>query len=67
MEVHDIKTKKNKIFNVRVFLIYEIIYSKNQNPFWGELPKYDMQYIDMALENKYIFTCSRKLEVMNNN
>ena len=24
-----------------------IIYSKNRNPFMGELPKYIMQYLDM--------------------
>ena len=43
-----------------------IIYSKNQNPFMGVYPQHIMQYLDMSWENKYIFTFSRKLEVMSN-
>ena len=43
-----IKTKI-KIFNVRYF---NIIYSKNRYPFRGELPKYIMEYLDTAWENK---------------
>ena len=35
--------------------------------FGGELPKFLMQYLYTACENKYIFTCSIKLEVMSNN
>ena len=64
MIVHEIKTKKR--FLMSDFFLY-IIYSKNRNRFIGELSKYIMQYLDMACENKYIFTFSRKLEVMSNN
>ena len=38
-----------------VFLKH-IIYSKNQNPFWEEVTKYIMLYLDMAYENTYFFT-----------
>ena len=65
MIVHEKKKKKNKIFNV--FFFKYIIYSKNRNSFLGELPKYIMQYLDTAWENKFFFTFSRKLEVMSNN
>ena len=65
MIVHEIKTKKHKIFNVRFFK--NIIYSKNRNTFFGELPNFLMQYLDTACENKYIFTCSITLEVKSNN
>ena len=33
----------------------------------GEKPKYSMQYLDMAWDNKYIFTFSRKIEAMSDN
>ena len=62
MMVHDIKKIR--------FLISEsfnIINSKNRNPFLGELPKYSMHYQGMALENRNIFTFSRKLETMGKN
>ena len=63
MIVHEIKTI-NTIFNVRFFLY--IIYSKIKS-FYGGITKYIMQYLDMAWENKYIFTFSRNLEVMSKN
>ena len=31
---------------------YYIVYSKHSDPFWGELPKYIMQYLDTSWENK---------------
>ena len=34
------------------------------NPIFEELPKYLMQFLITASNNKYIFTFSRRLEVM---
>ena len=48
MIVHEIN-QKFKIFNVRFF---NKIYYKNQNPIFGELPKYIMQYLVMAWDKK---------------
>ena len=47
-------------------VFFNIIYFKNHNPFWEELPKYIMLYLDMAYENKYFFhiNFSRKLEAL---
>ena len=36
-----------------------IIYSKNPNPILGVLPKYIMQYLVTAWDNKYMFTFSK--------
>ena len=58
------KNKKNQFFNA-IFLMYNLL--KKLKSFFGELPKYIMQYLDTAWENKYIFTFSRKLEVRSNN
>ena len=63
MIFHEIITI-NKIFYVR-FFIYNLL--QKSNPVMGEQPKYFMQYLDMAWDNKYLFTFSRKLEVMSNN
>ena len=62
MIFHEIKTK------IRVLMsdFYYMIYSKIRNPLRGELPKYVMQYLDTACENKDFCTFSRKLEVMSN-
>ena len=43
------------------------IYSKNRMSILGELPKYIIQYLVTAWENKYIFTFSKKLDVVSNN
>ena len=48
------KLKQKLRFLMPDFLEY-IIYSKNRNPFWGELPKYIMQYLATAWEIKIIF------------
>ena len=53
MLVHEIKTKNS---DSAESIVFNIVYSKNQNPFWEELPKYIMLYLDMAYEKKYFFT-----------
>ena len=49
-----LKCKMIKLrFSMYDFLIYN--YCNNQNPFWGKLPKYIMQYLDMAWGNKFSY------------
>ena len=52
------------IFKFR-FLIYNLL--KKSFSYFRELPKYIIQYLVTAWENKLIFTFSKNLDVVSNN
>ena len=47
------------------FFIYNLL--KKSKSFYGGIKKIYREYLDTAWENEYIFTFSRKFEVMSNN